>query len=153
MQSLNHTRNYGRNKMTSIPLKPNLFKEKIASVRVAHQGSNSLLQTANTLDFLPSTIHLYAEIDFFNILSDTNYTLSISLITDPLNTTLLHATRVNIPAYQMSYKTGDLGKAQGSVDFNVALEKEGDYLLFFAFQNSNGELLDGYYQYLTISKE
>ncbi|MER0122387.1 hypothetical protein ABPH35_02110 [Streptococcus sp. ZJ93] len=139
--------------MTAIPLKENLFKAKIAAVRIAHSGDNSLLPTANTIDFLPATLPLYAEIDFFNIISDYDYTLSVSLITESLHTIPVHATRVNIPAYQMSYKSGTLGKAQGNIDFNIILESEGDYLFLFTFLDISGEVLDTYYQYLTIVKE
>ena len=50
--------------MVTHKLKDDLFREKIATVRIAHQGSNSLIQTVNTIDYLPANLTLYAEVDF-----------------------------------------------------------------------------------------
>lgn len=139
--------------MVSYKLKENLFQEKIATVRIAHQGSYSLLQTANTIDFLPANLQLYVEVDFFNIHSDRDYTLIVNLIKKNLDAIPAYTTRVNIPARHLTYKMGGLGKTQGNFDFNIVIEEEGDYVFYFSFNDENNQSLDTYYQYISIIKE
>lgn len=139
--------------MVTHKLKDDLFREKIATVRIAHQGSNSLIQTVNAIDYLPANLTLYAEVDFFNILSNYSYTLSVDLIKHTFETIPSYVTRVNIPTHQLSYKVGQLGKTQGSFDFNIVIEDEGDYAFIFSLKNEKGQVLDIYHQFISISKE
>lgn len=138
-------------RMTSIQLKENLFSEKIGAVRIAHKGSDSLLHTLYNIDFLPTTISLYAEIDFFNIKSNTDYILLVSLYHENLESNPVHATKVNMPQEQLLFSKNNVGKAQGNIAFDIVVQNPEDVLLLFTFLSPNGIELDSYYQYLSIS--
>lgn len=141
--------------MAKLELKKNLFSEKIAAVRIAQKGTDSILHTLNNIDYLPTTISLYSEIDFFNIKGNTDYLIHISLLSEEngdIQNFPVHAARVNIPSDQLILPKDNIGKAQGNLEFGIVTESENDYLLLFTFYSQNGEMLDSYYQYLSIKQ-
>ncbi|MTB64118.1 hypothetical protein GGG87_03760 [Streptococcus sp. zg-86] len=134
--------------MTSIPLKENLFREKMTAVRIVHAETGQLLGSANSMDFYPNTLSLFAIVDFFKIKPRTNYVLTVTVILPENGANLLYATRVNLEEEKINYRDEQgYGLANGSFDFQLSLNTKTDCLLLFSLIDEEGNELDTAYNY------
>ncbi|MGQ7625131.1 hypothetical protein ACTGUY_01700 [Streptococcus suis] len=137
----------GEKNMVSIPMKTNLFKEKMTSLKIVNTGNGQLLSTINNFDFYPGSVSLVAFLDFFNLRPDTNYILSVSAHFPDGTNYPVHATRVNIAKQDFVLLDDGYGKATGNFDFNFTIQAPSDFLFLFVLLDENGNEVDTAYSY------
>lgn len=137
----------GKKNMVGIPMKSNLFKEKMTSLKIVNTGNGQLLSTINNFDFYPGSVSLVAFLDLFNLRPDTNYILSVSAHFPDGTHYPVHATRVNIAKQDFVLLDDGFGKATGNFDFNFTIQAPSDFLFLFLLLDENGKEVDTAYSY------
>lgn len=139
--------------MTSIPMKPNLFQEKMTGLKLLNQSTGQFLGSLNNLDLYPASLPVIADIDFFNLKANTNYILTVTAHFPDGTNYPVHATRVNIPEENLSFKTSEgYGKANGNFLFNLTLNNPSDMLLYFILIDETGAPVDDVYSYHSFGR-
>ncbi|MEG3243907.1 hypothetical protein [Streptococcus suis] len=133
--------------MVSIPMKTNLFKEKMTSLRIFNTSNDQILSTIVNFDLYPGSVHLVAFLDFFNLRPDTNYILSVTAHFPDGTNYPVHATRVNIAIQDFVLLKDGYGKATGNFDFNFTIQTPSDFLFLFVLLDENGKEVDTAYSY------
>ncbi|WP_449452277.1 hypothetical protein [Streptococcus suis] len=134
--------------MVLLPMKSNLFTEKMTALKIINLESGQLLGSLNNLNMYPTSVPLAAEMDFFNVRPNTNYILTVNVYFPDGSNYPVHATRVNIPSENLSFLTPEnYGKANGSFIFNLTLNYPSDLFLHFVLINEMGESVDDIYSY------
>ncbi|HEL1839175.1 hypothetical protein Q7W21_10195 [Streptococcus suis] len=133
--------------MVSIPMKANLFKEKMTSLRIFNTSNDQILSTIVNFDLYPGSVHLVAFLDFFNLRPDTNYILSVTAHFPDGTNYPVHATRVNIAIQDFVLLKDGYGKATGNFDFNFTIQAPSDFLFLFVLLDENGKEVDTAYSY------
>lgn len=142
--------------MVYIPLKENVFKEKIGNVIIKKRNSEKQLNTLIVSENYPITLALTAQVEFFNIIPQKMYQLTISSI-EPGKNDSEFATVITPKYSEMLLDAKEeYGKTVGMFDFSVTKEKPGDKLIQINLINlsDNNTLVDQFYVYYTFgSKE
>lgn len=134
-------------------MKPNLFKEKMTSLKLLNQSTGQLLSSLNNLDLYPASLSVIVDVDFFNLKANTDYILTVTAYFPNGTNYPVHATRVDIPEENLSFKTSDgYGKANGNFIFNLTLNSPSDVLLYFILMDENGVPVDDVYSYHSFGR-
>ena len=139
--------------MSNFNQKINPFKEKMTSIRIIQPESGQLLGTVTNLDLFPGSTNLIAFLDFFNLVPDKTYILSVNAyFPDGVNYPV-HATRINIPQSEfIDFKDG-YGKATGHFEFSFTIRFPSNFYFYFNLSDEDGNQLDEAYSYHSFIKQ
>lgn len=133
--------------MSNFNQKINLFKEKMTAIRIAQAESGQLLGTVTNFDSFPGSTKLVVFLDFFNLVPDRTYILSVDVFFSSGKNYPVHATRINIPQSEFIDLKNGYGKATGHFDFSFTIQSPSDFCFYFNLSDENGNRLDESYSY------
>ena len=127
--------------------KPSPFKEKMTSIKIVQPDSSQLLGTVTNFDLFPGSTGLIAFLDFFNLVPDKTYILSVDAYFQNGTHYPVHATRINIPKSEFIDLKDNYGKATGHFEFNFTIQLPSDFYFYFNLSDEEGNQLDEAYSY------
>ncbi|RSI80751.1 hypothetical protein D8852_05175 [Streptococcus mitis] len=133
--------------------KPSPFKEKMTSIKIVQPDSGQLLGTVTNFDLFPGSTGLVAFLDFFNLVPDKTYVLSVDAYFQNGTHYPVHATRINIPKSEFIDLKDDYGKATGHFEFNFTIQLPSDFYFYFNLSDEEGNQLDEAYSYHSFIKQ
>lgn len=133
--------------------KPSPFKEKMTSIKIVQPDSGQLLGTVTNFDLFPGSTSLVAFLDFFNLVPDKTYILSVDAYFQNGTHYPVHATRINIPKSEFIDLKDDYGKATGHFEFNFTIQLPSDFYFYFNLSDEEGNQLDEAYSYHSFIKQ
>lgn len=133
--------------------KPSPFKEKMTSIKIVQPDSGQLLGTVTNFDLFPGSTGLVAFLDFFNLVPDKTYVLSVDAYFQNGTHYPVHATRINIPKSEFIYLKDNYGKATGHFEFNFTIQLPSDFYFYFKLSDEEGNQLDEAYSYHSFIKQ
>ena len=133
--------------------KPSPFKEKMTSIKIVQPDSGQLLGTVTNFDLFPGSTGLVAFLDFFNLVPDKTYVLSVDAYFQNGTHYPVHATRINIPKSEFIDLKDDCGKATGHFEFNFTIQLPSDFYFYFNLSDEEGNQLDEAYSYHSFIKQ
>ncbi|MFS9132288.1 hypothetical protein QM915_00195 [Streptococcus infantis] len=132
--------------------KPSPFKEKMTSIKIVQPDSGQLLGTVTNFDLFPGSTGLVAFLDFFNLVPDKTYVLSVDAYFQNGTHYPVHATRINIPKSEFIDLKDNYGKATGHFEFNFTIQLPSDFYFYFNLSDEEGNQLDEAYSYHSFIK-
>ena len=132
--------------------KPSPFKEKMTSIKIVQPDSGQLLGTVTNFDLFPGSTGLVAFLDFFNLVPDKTYVLSVDAYFQNGTHYPVHATRINIPKSEFIDLKDNYGKATGHFEFNFTIQLPSDFYFYFNLSDEEGNQLDEEYSYHSFIK-
>ncbi|MCB2846577.1 hypothetical protein K3N62_03600 [Streptococcus dysgalactiae subsp. dysgalactiae] len=126
------------------------FREKIAQLRLFDQNSMQEMPVEGTIDLVPSTVTLVAEISLFNVIPNKDYLVFVKVKTETSESDILvHATKVNLPKGNFfSIDSDGFGNATGNFSFNFTITKDKNYQISFQLLDaSQDKIYDEHKQY------
>lgn len=133
--------------------KPSPFKEKMTSIKIVQPDSGQLLGTVTNFDLFPGSTGLVAFLDFFNLVPDKTYVLSVDAYFQNGTHYPVHATRINIPKSEFIDLKDNYGKATGHFEFNFTIQLPSDFYFYFNLSDEEGKQLDEAYSYHSFIKQ
>lgn len=133
--------------------KPSPFKEKMTSIKIVQPDSGQLLGTVTNFDLFPGSTGLVAFLDFFNLVPDKTYVLSVDAYFQNGTHYPVHATRINIPKSEFIDLKDNYGKATGHFEFNFTIQLPSDFYFYFKLSDEEGNQLDEAYSYHSFIKQ
>lgn len=133
--------------------KPSPFKEKMTSIRIVQPDSGQILGTVTNFDLFPGSTGLVAFLDFFNLVPDKTYIISVDAYFQNGIHYPVHATRINIPKSEFIDLKDDYGKATGHFEFNFTIQFPSDFYFYFKLSDEEGNQLDEAYSYHSFIKQ
>lgn len=133
--------------------KPSPFKEKMTSIKIVQPDSGQLLGTVTNFDLFPGSTGLIAFLDFFNLVPDKTYILSVDAYFQNGTHYPVHATRINIPKSEFIDLKDNYGKATGHFEFNFTIQLPSDFYFYFNLSDEEGNQLDEAYSYHSFIKQ
>lgn len=133
--------------------KPSPFKEKMTSIKIVQPDSGQLLGTVTNFDLFPGSTSLVAFLDFFNLVPDKTYILSVDAYFQNGTHYPVHATRINIPKNEFIDLKDGYGKATGHFEFNFTIQLPSDFYFYFNLSDEEGNQLDEAYSYHSFIKQ
>ena len=133
--------------------KPSPFKEKMTSIKIVQPDSGQLLGTVTNFDLFPGSTGLVAFLDFFNLVPDKTYVLSVDAYFQNGTHYPVHATRINIAKSEFIDLKDNYGKATGHFEFNFTIQLPSDFYFYFKLSDEEGNQLDEAYSYHSFIKQ
>ena len=139
--------------MSNFNQKINPFKEKMTSIRIVQPESGQFLGTVTNFDLFPGSTNLITFLDFFNLVPDKTYILSVNAyFQDGINYPV-HATRINIPQNEFIDLKDGYGKATGHFEFSFTIRFPSNFYFYFNLSDEDGNQLDEAYSYHSFIKQ
>lgn len=125
----------------------------MTSIKIVQPDSGQLLGTVTNFDLFPGSTGLVAFLDFFNLVPDKTYVLSVDAYFQNGTHYPVHATRINIPKSEFIDLKDDYGKATGHFEFNFTIQLPSDFYFYFNLSDEEGNQLDEAYSYHSFIKQ
>jgi hypothetical protein len=151
--SIKNMEKYLKDDSKTFNKKPSPFKEKMTSIKIVQPDSGQLLGTVTNFDLFPGSTGLVAFLDFFNLVPDKTYVLSVDAYFQNGTHYPVHATRINIPKSEFIDLKDNYGKATGHFEFNFTIQSPSDFYFYFNLSDEEGNQLDEAYSYHSFIKQ